>query len=79
MEDSELDKLADRFMEKCEARRKAFWVEPEEHYNDHRRLTAFLDAFDRAASQIGKGLIWLAFLGVVALVLIGIKFNWGPK
>lgn len=77
MNDEELDKLADRFMEKCEQRRKTFWVKPEEHYNDHRRLTVFLGAFDRAASQIGKSLIWLAFIGFVALTLIGIK--WGPK
>lgn len=79
MEDSDLDKLADRFMEKCEAKRKSFWVEPEEHYNDHKRLSSVLDTIDKIASQIGKGLIWLAFLGVVTLVLIGIKFNWGPK
>lgn len=79
MDDKDLDKLAERFLLKCEARRKTFWVEPEGHYNDHRRLTSILEAFDRASSQIGKGLIWLVFLGFVALALIGIKFNWGPK
>jgi len=48
-----------------------FYVEPEEHYQQHQRLDKFLDLYDSASNIFIKAFLGAAVLGIIALAAIG--------
>ncbi len=63
MTDEEIEKLADKIIEK----KGGFYVEPENHYLQHQRLDRLLDLYDSTSV-----ILWRVFLGAVVLGLIAV-------
>jgi len=73
--------LAEKLIEKVHEQKHNFWIEPEQHYNDHARWRGFDEDQIRSlhdlikAYRSARGLFWKAFLGfaiVGTLVLVAI-------
>lgn len=71
MTDSDIDKLAERILEK----RGGFYVEPEEHYQQHERLEKILEMYDTAGNIFIKALISAVFIGIFALAAMGLGWH----
>lgn len=83
MTPEEIDKIAECLIEKVQARKHNFWIDPEQHYQDHQRakdhsmnnedeadLRQLLGMFRTARGLFFKAFVGLAIIG--ALVLMGI-------
>lgn len=71
MTDEEIKKLAEEIVKQ----RGGFYVEPEEHYQQHQRLEKMLDFYDSTSSVVLKVLIGAAVTGIFILAAIGL--GWG--
>jgi len=69
--DEEIKKLAEEIV----AKKGGFWVEPEEHYQSHKRLDRLLDIFDTVQSGLIKGFIAAFVLGILAISAIGVGWH----
>lgn len=51
--------------------KKASWIQPEEHYNHHKRLSGWFGTVDRISKQVGKAFVGFVLAGIVALIIFG--------
>jgi len=49
--------------------KKSFWIQPEEHYNHHKRLSGWFGTVDRTSKQVGKTFIGFLLAGTIALII----------
>lgn len=51
--------------------KKSFWIQPEEHYNHHKRLSGWFGTLDWGAHQAGKVIIGILLMGILGLIVFG--------
>lgn len=73
MDDSDVDAIAQRLCVLLRENRKDFFVEPEQHYNDHRDIASLISDYKSAKNIFWKAFIGLAVLGGLVLALIGVS------
>ncbi len=71
MSEADLEKFVDTIILRVRKKHNEFDVDPEQHYNDHRELTEFLDSIRDAKSAMRKTIPHFCLLGMVALAAIG--------
>ena len=71
MTDEEIEKLADKIIEK----KGGFYLDPENHYKQHERLERFLDAWDSASGIFMKLTLGAVFLGIFGLAAWGLGYT----
>lgn len=78
----DIDAIADQIIAHVKERKHEFWIEPEEHYNDHRRLRSLKeDEFNTLKDVVRtyratRSLFLKAFLGFAMVGMIGFAL-WG--
>jgi hypothetical protein len=73
MNEQEVDAVAQRLCVLLKENRKDFFVEPEQHYNDHRDIASLIADYKAAKNIFWKAFIGLAVLGGLVLALIGVS------
>ena len=73
MNDSDVDAIAQRLCVLLRENRKDFFVEPEQHYNDHRDIASLISDYKAAKNIFWKAFRGLAVLGGLVLALIGVS------
>lgn len=73
MNDADVDAIAQRLCVLLRENRKDFFVEPEQHYNDHRDIASLISDYKAAKNMFWKAFIGLAVLGSLVLALIGVS------
>jgi L-asparaginase/Glu-tRNA(Gln) amidotransferase subunit D len=58
---------------------EGFHIDEETHYNQHREMEKFLDAYNNAQSSIIKGFWLLVGAGALVLAAIGVSHSGLPK
>ena len=48
-----------------------FHIPRKEFYDQHQRVKSFVSAFDSAAATVGKVVLGLVVMGVIAILMIG--------
>ena len=64
LSDEDIEKIAEAVVKKAHS---AFFIPEEEHYNQHRRLDALLDSYDKATGTASKIIISLIIVGALYL------------
>jgi len=72
MTNEEIDAVAARLCSMLQEHRKDFWIEPEEHYNDHKELSDLIKDWKAAKTIFWKAFIGLAVIGSIALAAVGL-------
>lgn len=67
------DRTAGKVIHALRTDKKAFWVQPEEHYNHHKRLAGWIGTVDWGAKIVGRAIIMAALAGLLALIILGTK------
>jgi len=75
MTDEELQIVADKICQRLSSDRKAFWIEPESHYNSHKDVSELVADYRAAKGIFWKAFIGLAVIGGLALGLIGLGYS----
>ena len=75
MNDADVDAVAQRLCVLLRENRKDFFVEPEQHYNDHREIASLIADYKAAKNIFWKAFIGLAVVGGLVLALIGVSFH----
>lgn len=75
MNDSDVDAIAQRLCVLLRENRKDFFVEPEQHYNDHRDIASLISDYKAAKNIFWKAFIGLAVVGGLVLALVGVSFH----
>jgi hypothetical protein len=81
-----VEALAEKLIEKVHERDRSFWIEPEEHYQDHARWRGFkddeihslrdlVDAFRSARSLFWKAFLGFAIVGAIVAAAFGVHFK----
>jgi len=65
------DRTADKVLDALRNDKKSFWVQPEEHYNHHKRLGGWYGTFDWGSRIVGRAIILMILGGFIALILLG--------
>jgi len=84
--DKEIDILADKIVTRVRSTHHEFWIDPEIHYNDHKKITALTreELYDIQGIiklyKTTKGLFFKAFLGAavigaIVLAALGLGFH----
>jgi len=73
MNDADVDAVAQRLCILLRENRKDFFVEPEQHYNDHRDIASLIPDYKAAKNMFWKAFIGLAVVGGLVLALIGVS------
>lgn len=75
MPDADAEKIAALVMKKIEQHRVSFWIEPEQHYQDHIEMRSLLTAFNESKSIFLKTFLGLLVIGglFIAMVALGAK------
>lgn len=71
MTDDEIEKLADKIIEK----KGGFYVEPEDHYKKHQRLDKLLDLYDSVSNVVLKFFIGAFIVGVFAAIALSLGWT----
>ncbi|MBE0454840.1 MAG: hypothetical protein ACNA7T_10310 [Haliea sp.] len=88
LDETDIDKIAERLVKKVRADKHEFWVDPESHYHDHKRFRKLDDDDIHTLRDLvmayrnARGLFWRSFLGfaiIGSLVLgaLGMGFRIG--
>ena len=72
MTDDELNSLADKLREKLTADTKAFWIEPQAHYDEHKSVSELVDDYKNAKNWFWKAFVGLAVIGGICLAAVGL-------
>lgn len=83
MSDIDAKLLAEAVVSQLQEQRKEFWVNPEDHYNDHQSriewkredyndLASLITIFRTTKSLVGKAFVGLAVLGLAVLLALGV-------
>lgn len=86
LEDAEIDRVADQLIERIHAQKHEFWVDPESHYQDHRRirkledddihtLRDLINAYKNARTLFWRAFLGLAIIGSIVLAAVGMGFK----
>ena len=73
MNEQEIEAVAQRLCVLLKEKRKDFFVEPEQHYNDHREIASLISDYKSAKNIFWKAFIGLAVVGGLVLALIGVS------
>lgn len=68
--DREIELIAEKLVHKVRSQHHDFWIDPEQHYQDHIAMRDVVRTWTTAQSMFWRAFIGLAALG--ALVLAGI-------
>ena len=71
MTDEEIKKLAERIVKL----KGGFYVEPEKHYLQHKRIDRVLDVYESAANIFQKVFFGAVIVGSLVLAMIGLGLN----
>ncbi len=69
------DETIQKLAEAIAKQKGGFYVEPEAHYNQHRRMERFLDAYDNASGIVVKSVIGILIVGVIAAMALGLGWT----
>ena len=75
MNTEDLDKLADKIHTLLAQERKNFWVEPEQHYNDHQSLHEMVLEWKAIKGMFWKTFIGFGIVGTIFLAGVGAVFK----
>lgn len=67
----DIDALAEKIHAMLVAERKQFWVDPEQHYNDHQSLHEMVQEWRTIKGMFLKTFVGLAILGSIVLAGLG--------
>lgn len=71
MTDEEIKKLAEEIVEQ----KGGFYVDPEDHYQQHQRLDKMLDLYDSASNIFFKTLVGAVILGLFTVAALGLGWH----
>lgn len=74
-----MNTIAELVCSKLEQHRKEWWVEPEQHYNEHRDIAAFLTTYSDAKNIAFKAFVGLVVIGMAVLAGLGAVKNYLGK
>ena len=60
-----------------EKKAEKFWVEAEQHYNDHQTLKALREFLDTSRTTITRTIIGVFVVGMMGLIFLGIQMKLG--
>ena len=69
--DDDAKKIAQAIIEEAKAEHKTFYIEPEEHYQDHMAIQAWRSNLGTASKIMMTTLLGLLALGAIVLVILG--------
>jgi len=75
MNEQEIEAVAQRLCVLLKEKRKDFFVEPEQHYNDHREIANLISDYKSAKNIFWKAFIGLAVIGGLVLALVGVSIH----
>lgn len=70
--DSDYEKIAEKLVEKVQAKHHDFWIDPETHYQDHLKMRDISKTYDTGMSLFFKAFLGLVVIGSVVLAFFGI-------
>jgi len=66
LSEDEVEKIADKLFDKFDSKMQKFWIEPEKHYESHRRLDDLLEVWKQTKSTFLKTFIGIFIIGLIA-------------
>ncbi len=73
MDQKEIDNIAEKIVVSIRSKHHDFWIDPEEHYNDHKAMREVVNSWNTSKGIFAKVFIGLMVVGSVTLALIGFK------
>ena len=67
----EMDDMVSRIHALLDAERKAFWVDPEKHYNDHQSLHEMIQEWKSIKGAFVKAFVGFAIVGAIVMAGVG--------
>lgn len=67
LSDEDVERVAEKLFAKFDSKLRTFWIEPEKHYESHRRLDDLLDVWKQTKNTALKTVIGLFILGLIAV------------
>lgn len=69
--DNDAKKIAKAIIKEAKAEHKSFYIEPEEHYQDHQALKAWRTNLGTASKIMMTTLLGLLAVGAIVLIILG--------
>jgi len=66
LSDDDVERISCKLFDKFDSKLSSFWIEPQKHYDSHRRIDDLLEVWKQTKSTFLKTFIGIFILGVIA-------------
>jgi len=77
LSDRDIDRIADKMVERVQATHHNFWIDPQKHYDDHLAISEVIGSWRSAKGIFARAFIGFVIIGTIILAAIGIGHGNG--
>lgn len=73
LKEEDIDKIADKMVQRIQSTHHSFWIDPEQHYQDHLSIREVIGSWRSAKSIFARAFIGLVVIGTIVMALVGLR------